>query len=131
MYNCSKDVAFQVDCSQKENGLILFIILSHPLTIGNLGDILKYYQNPTESNKKDAIKNLKESFQETKLRFAVAWTYIEVESISSTDNILPPNFFITEKPILESIVQMMSDASIGKFKQLQQFYSTNATSQIT
>ena len=120
-YECFNDVAFQVDSNQKEKDLYLFVILSHPLTVDNSNEILKYYQNPTENNKKGAIKNLKESFPRNKIAFSqFAWTYLPVDCIETKKNVLPPNFFITEKPILESnIPYFIEEASLGKFKQMQ------------
>jgi hypothetical protein len=120
-YKFSNDAAFQISSSQNENDLFLIVILPHPLTIVNSNDILKYYLNPTESGKKDAIKNLNESFPRNKTAFSqFAWMFIDVNSIGAKKRVIPPSFFVAEKPILESnIIQLMSDASLSKFKQIQ------------
>lgn len=105
-FSYSQTGTFQIDPKQFDEKLFLVIILSHPITVENSAAIIKYYMNPTEGNKQNAIRTLANSFPRIKSAFSqFAWSYIDLTSIqTSKEPISAQNFLIVEKPITEQYI---------------------------
>ena len=98
------EASFMINNNQYSS-TYLILILSHPLTVQNSSNIIKYYQNPTDSNLQAAKKNLSASYPRLNNIFSqFCWTFIELGSLSCADSITANNFYLLEYPVNEALI---------------------------
>lgn len=121
-YNFSTSSCFQIDPMLLDQNLYLVILLSHPTTVDNSADILKYYATPNLQTKQIAQNNLKVTFPRVKNAYSqFGFGYIELSSIIKSEEHFEVNqFFFTENNniIADNLFDKINDSKAGKLKQL-------------
>ena len=113
------DCSFLVDPHHFEEGTYLILTLSHPLTVSNSSDIMKYYGSPTRENEALAYKTITQTFPNAFQAFTIfSFSFIDLHSLTKNQHeILFPEPFIYDGPIIPSqLSDLIIEANNKKLK---------------